>query len=209
MTEVDYYVEIHPGPELATKIQTTKDAVIARLGDRVDDGNLAKSITDTPHITLHVGRTHDKEGLLKALREIAENWKPINYQVECAQQQKKYGFIEVNSKIEDESEFKALHLAIVEASLPYLSGINAMFKEEDFQGQFSVNRDCGFPPARDFYHPHASIGRLHLDLLPEVADVLAEFNPVGSYTTGGLTVWEYTGDSTFSTHKPIYIPIGK
>lgn len=209
----EYYIEIRPGKELERKIQVTKDAVIAKIGPAADDPTQTLFLRDTPHFTMQVARTEDFDGVLGAYRKAAAKFSRFEYTIETVGRAIKGGLTEVHVIPDPPSQlrFLAVHEALLDASLPYLaSELPAMYRGAVLGGVASENlRKYHFPFAKALYKAHATVGRFNDGALTDAENVLAGFDPCGTYTTGQMCVWKYvSGDLRYSTYDPILIEWG-
>lgn len=210
MTITNYFVEVHPGEGLANKINTTKNRLIGALGEEVtDDPTKTQFLRDDPHFTLMCARTGDMEGYLQALRNVVERFPRPNYTITNIEDKEKGGLIETHTVThpEDVQQFVDLHYAVMEASLPFnTEGNYERFNPDNFSGYARENLDyCGFPSARELYKPHASLGRLNSKSRLQMEQIINEFKPQGTYTSGDLIFWRLPFVEEDPTSTPVFV----
>jgi hypothetical protein len=215
--ENEYFIEIYPGEKLSNVIQPIKDTLIEHLGSTVvDDTTKTRFLRDPPHFTMQVARAKDFEAMIAAYRSVAQQFSPFTYRINGGGAALKGGLTEVHAIVfpDDVAYFRDIHLALIEASRPHLSErIPAMVSRDGLSGHTLENLErYHFPPSRDNYKPHASVGRFSTEVLemPGMASILQGFKPEGMYHAEILKVWSYIpSDPNFNVHNPIEIPLGK
>jgi hypothetical protein len=211
--QTEYYIEIRPGKELEQKIQMTKDALIARLGPAVDDPTQTMFLRDAPHFTMQVARATDFVGVLDAYRKVAAKFSGFEYTIDNVGRAIKGGLTEVHVIPDSPSQrrFLAVHEALLDASIPFLAAeLPAMYRGAAMDGLAAENlRKYHFPFAKALYKAHASVGRFNDGVLTRVDNILAGFDPCGTYRTGQMCIWKYVpGDVRYSIYDPILIEWG-
>lgn len=211
-TVTNYFVEVNPGLKLEEKMMAKKNELISYLGDSVvDNPKSTKFLRDSPHFTLMCARTGNLEAFVSELKNISKDFKKIVYEIVSVEDNLTPGdLIEIRNVIhpEDRKKFKELHLAVMEASRQFnTAGLYERF-EKGFDGEMLENIEyCGFPLARNFYKPHASLGRVHKEIRPKIEHLvnLSSFDPLGAYESGDLIVWAlpYEKDDPTATPKHV------
>jgi hypothetical protein len=205
----NYFVEVHPGEKLGNLILAKKKEIINYLGESIVDNPLkSKFLRDDPHFTLMCARTGDINAFAEELKKLGNKFSRINYEITDVEDNPSPGdLIEIRTvvKEEDRQKFKALHLAVMEASLPFnTAGIYERF-EKGFEGEALENiKYCGFPGSRNLYKPHASLGRVHKDIRPSIEYLVnySSFDPRGKYSSGDLILWALPFDKDDPTSTP-------
>ncbi len=215
MAEVsNYFVEVNPGAGLEGIIRQKKNEVIEFLGPSViDNPRLSMYFRDPPHFTLIGARTRDLDGLREALRRLALKFNRIDYEIIGVEDNpSSNNLIEVRTVVneQDRKKFMDLHLAVVEASLPFKSEeLYHKWSEANFTnpGHLENLRKYGFHLVGEgYYKPHASIGRVQRDLRPQIEHLVGEqaFDPRGVYQSGDLIIWRLPGPEN-PTATPSYL----